>query len=79
LKGADTQFQKTAVENRIWRINKYSFARNTFFSNINNDFFSELSVKNEFIWLLSNEHREICKNLANFIATCLSIRDLSDK
>ena len=87
MKGADTQFQKTAVENRIckqcncggWRINKYSFARNTFFSNINNDFFSELSVKNEFIWLLSNEHREICKNLANFIATCLSIRDLSDK
>jgi hypothetical protein len=26
-----------------------------------------------------DEDREICKNLANFIATCLSIRDLSDK
>jgi hypothetical protein len=34
---------------------------------------------NKFIWLLSNEDRDICKNLANFIATCLSIRDLSDK
>jgi hypothetical protein len=42
-------------------------------------FFQELSDRNKFIWLLSNEDREICKNLANFIATCLSIRDLSDK
>lgn len=86
---------KTAVENRICKqcnceavedeehllikCNKYSFARNTFFSNINNNFFPELSDRNKFIWLLSNEDREICKNLANFIATCLSIRDLSDK
>jgi hypothetical protein len=35
--------------------------------------------KKMFIWLLSNEDREICKNLANFIASCLSRRDLSDK
>ena len=86
---------KTAVENRICKqcnceavedeehllikCNKYSFARSTFFSNINNNFFSELSDRNKFIWLLSNEDREICKNLANFIATCVSIRDLSDK
>ena len=86
---------KTAVENRICKqcnceavedeehllikCNKYSFARNTFFSNINNKFFPELSDRNKFIWLLSNEDRDICKNLANFIATCLSIRDLSDK
>ena len=86
---------KTTVENRICKqcnceavedeehllikCNKYSFARNTFFSNINNNFFKELSDRNKFIWLLSNEDREICKNLANFIATCLSIRDLSDK
>ena len=61
------------------KCNKYSFARNTFFSNINNKFFPELSDRNKFIWLLSNEDRDICKNLANFIATCLSIRDLSDK
>lgn len=83
---------KTAVENRICKqcavedeehllikCNKYSFARNTFFSNINNKLFSELSDRNKCIWLLSNEDREICKNLANFIATYLSIRDLSDK
>ena len=86
---------KTAVENRICKqcnceavedeehllikCNKYSFARNIFFSNINNKFFPELSDRNKFIWLLSNEDRDICKNLANFIATCLSIRDLSDK
>ena len=66
-------------EHLLIKCNKYSFARNTFFSNINNNFFSELSDRNKFIWLLSNEDREICKNLANFIATCLSIRDLSDK
>jgi hypothetical protein len=42
-------------------------------------FFTELSDRNKFIWLLSNEDREICKNLANCLATCLSIRDLSDK
>jgi hypothetical protein len=66
-------------EHLLIKCNKYSFARNTFFSNINNNFFSELSDRNKFIWLLSNEDREICKNLAYFIATCLSIRDLSDK
>jgi hypothetical protein len=66
-------------EHLLNKRNKYSFARNTFFSNINNNFFPELSDRNKFIWLLSNEHRDICKNLANFIATCLSIRDLSDK
>ena len=38
-----------------------------------------LSDRNKFIWLLSNEDRDICKNVANFIATCLSIRDSSDK
>ena len=58
---------------------KIVIARNTFFSNIDNYFFPELSDRNKFIWLLSNEDREICKNLANFIVTCLSIRDLSDK
>jgi hypothetical protein len=66
-------------EHLLIKCNKYSFARNTFFSNINKKKISELSDRNKFIWLLSNEDREICKNLANFIATCLSIRDLSDK
>jgi hypothetical protein len=68
---------KTAVENRIYKqcnceavedeehllikCNKYSFARNTFFSNINNKFLPELSDRNKFIWLLSNE--DIHKNI----------------
>jgi hypothetical protein len=49
-------------EHLLIKCNKYSFARNTFFSNINNKFFPELSDRNKFIWLLSNEDRDICKN-----------------
>jgi hypothetical protein len=38
-------------EHLLIKCNKYSFARNIFFSNINNNFFPELSDRNKFIWL----------------------------
>jgi hypothetical protein len=66
-------------EHLLIKCNKYSFARNTFFSNINNNFFPELSDRNKFIWLLSNEDREICKNLYKHESALLPVLVIEHK
>ena len=55
------------------KCNKYNVARDDFLSKINNENFSKLSDSNKFMWLMSNEDKEICKNLANYLATCMSV------
>ena len=60
----------------MMQCNKYENERNIFIENISNYCinFRELNLQNKFLWLLSNEDKQICKDLGHLIKRCFDIR-----